>query len=822
MSSLPTPDLLEYVRFPIIFNMYRNGAVVYNPGDSTGNLPCYGRSRLSMKRLLSITFIICLLSPALDSTEVTTVDFLADSHLSVNAAGPVLVMMDEARGRLIAANTLSSSLTLIECPSGEVRNIPLDGRAYQHLKSESMVIRKSTGHICLIGLRCFYIVDPESGTALTIESDVQLESIAVDETTGNVFLSGRESPALLFYDAARKQLRKLDWLETSESLINLNATPPPPLRKVICDPVLNRIIAVDGYTSTIWLFDSATGESLESRQIPVTDGGRWHLGGYDDGDHRLYLVIETDGRKVIEAAMIDVTGSNDMVTELPGYTEGVGILYNPGRDEVYIPYDNAASVHVVDFGEGGALHEIAIPAYGNDASAFDTGKDLLFIASWAHGEIDVIDLEKRRLKKRHTGLGIIPHMFSMIYDQQRGLLYFPRGASAVNGTFGAAVSVFDPLSGELSKIRTGWAPVDLVENPATGDLVVFSNEDQFAVVEADGSFEIRELPYDYPVCACPSPEGDIYLSYGPHQSYWPTVYIWDARNGILVVDSEDYSFYDRRIPRQALAMTLGPEGKLFFTQNNWGREEQFIGTLIDQVRLYEPGRRLRLKDEVEREITQRILEYDADSGLLYLVRLGERDEDPSILQIVDPVEKEVTARIQLGLTASDLVFDRQAIYVSNFDSRTVSVLDKKGLSAREIATGEGPLRMCVSDGDIFLINHIGGSVQELGGGGKRRDIPFGGRPDNIFDWNGRPVISAHSPDEFRLMSYDPGRGKFKTLLKHEYPYGDTSFDKNNVSFYLRGQFGDAVLDITKAVTGKDGDLRVIDFLSGRMFILKDR
>lgn len=800
--------------------MYRNGKEVYTPYCDLDDTLSLGRSYPAMTRRITILLFIVLLAASLHASEVTTIDFLGGAGLSLNAAGPCLVMMDSERGRLIAANTLSSSLTIIDCSSGEVRNLPLDGRAYQHLKSESMIIRKTTGHVFLIGIGCFYIVDPDRGSATTIETDAQLESIAVDETTGNVFLAGRESPSLYFYDTKKNILRKLDWLETSEALINLNATPPPPLRKVISDTGLAKIVAVDGYTSTLWLFDAVTGEQDGPRPLRLTSGGRWHLGGYNETDHRLYIVIETDKREVIEAAMIDVTGSDDLVTSLPGYREGVGITYNPAREEVYIPYDNAASVHVVDFGDSGKLYEIPIPAYGNDASAFDTEKDLLFIASWAHGEIDVIDLESRKMTRRYPNLGIIPHMFTMAYDQHSGLLYFPKGASAVNGTFGAAVSVFDPFSGEMTKIRTGWAPIELIENPVSGDFVVFNNEDQIAVVGGEGSFEFMDLPFDYPVCASPSPEGDIYLSYGPHQSYWPTVYIWDAKNGILLIDSKDYSFYDRRIPRQALAMTQGAGGGLFFSQNNWGREEQFIGTLIDQVRLYEPGQRLRLEDEVEREITQRILEHDSDTGLLYLVRIGEKNDEPSLLQIVDPAAGKITARVMVGLTATDLVFDDESIYISNFDSKNVSLIRKADLTIEEIETGEGPLRMCVSRGDIFLINHLDGTLQELGGKGRRKRIPFDGRPDNIFDWNGNPVISAHSPEEFRLLSYNPERGKFKTILKHEYPYGDTSYDTNNVSFYVRGQFGDAVFDITKAVIGSDGTLRVIDFLSGKMFILE--
>ena len=56
----------------------------------------------------------------------------------------------------------------------------------------------------------------------------------------------------------------------------------------------------------------------------------------------------------------------DIVIPLPEFTEGVGIIYNPDRDEVYIPYDNFPSVHVADFKNEPSLAEIKLPAYGNE------------------------------------------------------------------------------------------------------------------------------------------------------------------------------------------------------------------------------------------------------------------------------------------------------------------------------------------------------------------------------------------------------------------------------------------------------------------------
>ena len=75
------------------------------------------------------------------ANEVTTVDFLKSVGVDVNAAGPCLLVMDESRNRLVAANTLTSSLSVIDGSNHSVVNIPLGGRAFQHLKSEAMTFR---------------------------------------------------------------------------------------------------------------------------------------------------------------------------------------------------------------------------------------------------------------------------------------------------------------------------------------------------------------------------------------------------------------------------------------------------------------------------------------------------------------------------------------------------------------------------------------------------------------------------------------------------------------------------------------------------------
>jgi DNA-binding beta-propeller fold protein YncE len=750
---------------------------------------------------------------------VTTVDFLSCAGVTANGAGPLLMQADAFRNRLILANTISSSVSIIDCRDNRVEVIPLEGRALQHLKAEALTYRRKTGDVYLIGARSFSIVSPEQKRARTIPTDVQFESIAVDEATGNVFVAGRESKELGFYAVKSKRLTLLPWLETREELANVNATPPPPIRKVLAAPELGWIVAVDGYTSTFFVFDGKRGSLLNHRALALTSGGRWHLAGYNEENHSLYLVVETNDRRVIEAAKVNVTTGEGIVVPLPQFTEGVGITYNPARDEVYIPYDNHASVHVVDFARGGTVEEIKIPAYGNDASAIDSKRGLLYVTSWAHGEVDVVDLASRKLLKRITGLGIIPHMFSMTFNPENGLIYFLKGASAVNGTFGAAVTSLDPGSETVKKIYTGWAPIAMVAVPSRNSFFVFNSEDRFAEVHPDGRYEIHSLPFDYPIEAVLNPDGDVYLSYGPHQSYWPVVYIWGAKDGILTVGAKDLGFYDRRIPRQAHRMAFDTTGTLYFTQNIWGKEQQFLGTLGDEVRLFDIGARVALEDTVERETAERIVRSDPSLNRLYHVRVGERDADPSVLEIVDAGTKKVVGKLPVGLTATDLAFDDTSIYVANFDSRSVSAIGATSFEVRQVPADDEPLKLCRCGSAVFVINHRGNSLQEVKEGAAVYRLPWDGLPDNLFAWNGDLIVTSHSQRSLFIVRFDPETKKFTLLHRFDYPYGDTSFDSANVSFYMRGQFADAIFSITHGETDAAGRLWVSDLLSGKLFIL---
>jgi YVTN family beta-propeller protein len=390
----------------------------------------------------------------------------------------------------------------------------------------------------------------------------------------------------------------------------------------------------------------------------------------------------------------------------------------------------------------------------------------------------------------------------------------------VNGAFGSAITALDPATGKTSKIRTGWAPIDLIEVPARGTFFVFASEDEFAEVRGDGSYDLHGLPFDHPVRAAPAPGGDVYLSYGPHQTYWPVVYIWGARNGVLRIGAEDLSFYDRRIARQAHRIVLDGAGRAYFTQNNWGEEEMFLGVLEDAVRLFDANKRIPLQDKVVRETTQRILARDPAGGMLYLARVGETDGEPGVLQVIDPAARKVRWRTTVGLTPTDLEVGGGKVYVANFDSHTVTVADPKTWAVETVGTGRQPLAMGAIGEDVFVVTHEGNTLEKLTGERWAVKIPYPGAPDNAFPWGDRIVVTSHAQDALYVTEFDPKTREFALLHKEAYPYGDTRFDTGNAAFYLRGQFGDALFSITEGRTGRDGKLWITDFLSGKAFILQ--
>ncbi|MCK5220508.1 MAG: hypothetical protein KAR14_02930, partial [Candidatus Aminicenantes bacterium] len=499
-----------------------------------------------MKYYSLFLILVLLIFQVLPGAQITEVNFLDSIGVKHNSFGPLMVKYDEGRNRVILINTNSSSVSLINGKDKKVTNIPVEGRTPQYLKEESFSINKNNGNIYLIGNKKLSIVYPDKKTSTTFNTRFQFEMVTIDDVTGNCFLAGRESRNIAFLDLKKEKFRFIKIFDRTEKMMNLNQTPPPPIRKIVADPELRKVFIFDGYTSSLYTLDINNSRKIGKRSLNIKKGGRFHFAGFDFSSHHLYLVTETLKRKVVQALKIDCINGNDTCVDLPEFTEGVGINLNIEKDEIYIPYDNHPAVHIVSFKKGGAYKKVNIPSYGNDATAIDKKKNLLYVASWAYGEIYVIDLEKQKLKKRIRNVGILPHMFSIAFDQENNSLYIPLGATAVNGSFGSALTILNTNNWEKHKVRTGWAPIDLIEQDKDGSFLIFNTESEFAKVKPDGKVEFHKLPFPYPVAVAKSEKGKIFLSYGPHQSYWPAVYIWGAKNGILEIEKGTFQVFDRR------------------------------------------------------------------------------------------------------------------------------------------------------------------------------------------------------------------------------------------------------------------------------------
>ncbi|MEJ2543124.1 MAG: hypothetical protein P8Y99_03570 [Calditrichaceae bacterium] len=772
-----------------------------------------------MKNTIIIFAIMFLCKLLFAQYTVKEINFLKEYGLKYNAVGPIITKVDSLRNRLAVLHTNSSMVSVINCRDNEVTNIPIESRGIQHLKDESMIIDNRSGIIYAIGNHCIHVTFPKQEISKTFPLDKQYEMVAVDENTGDAYLVGRESNRISHLKFNNGRVSYLSWLKHEESLMNLNQTPPPSIRKIVFDNTLKKIIAVDGFTSTLSIFDAKNGKRISERKLDLENGVRWHYAGYNQKTHNLYLVVENNKRQVRQAAKIDVVDGNDVIVELPGYTEGVGITYNYKRDEIYIPYDNFASVHVVDFKKNGELSEIKLPLYGNDATAIDIRNDILYVACWAYGEIEVIDLKTRKFVHRIANLGIIPHMFNMSYNPRSARLYLPTGATAVNGTFGSAITVINPLNEEVEKIYTGWAPKELIQIPGKDEFLVFNAEDHFASVHSDGSYTMHSIPFNYPIQAALTKDGNIYLSYGPHQSYWPNVYIWGAKDGILHIDSETLHIMDRRIPRMAQKIVVDTAGVLYALQNSWGNEDQFLVIMGDEIREFDARKNITLNAKIQRETIQRILKYDKEMNRLYLVKVGESDNENGKLQIIDPLSKKMIKEIEVGLNPVDLYFDDKNIYVSNFDSNGLSRIDKNSFDVETIETDKEPFKLAGVDSTLFVINHESGTLQKLGENKKSWKIPVDGNPDNLFAYGEKLIMTVHNSQELYIFEFNPDTEKFTSILNFKYPYGEIDLGTNNNSFYLSGQFGDGIYELNQIGTDNRGRIWITDFLSGRLFII---
>ncbi|MEJ2055901.1 MAG: hypothetical protein P8X42_18460, partial [Calditrichaceae bacterium] len=187
--------------------------------------------------------------------------------------------------------------------------------------------------------------------------------------------------------------------------------------------------------------------------------------------------------------------------------------------------------------------------------------------------------------------------------------------------------------------------------------------------------------------------------------------------------------------------------------------------------------------------------------------------------VINLQTRKMKTELETGLNPVDLYFDSTYIYVSNFDENSVSRIDKNSYVIEKVKTGKEPLKIAGLNNSLYVINHGSNTLQCFGVKEKKWKIPVEGRPDNLFVLQEKLIITSHNADAFNILSFNPAGENFSHLFSFRYPYGETGFDTHNSSFYLSGQFGDAIYELNRMETDNRGRLWITDFLSGRLFIL---
>jgi len=779
---------------------------------------------------LWIALIVCLcfnllVSSACSTNNVIEVDFLQSADLTTNVLGPHVIKFDEPNNRIIVAGVNSSAVGIIEGKTYAVETIPLASRLPRRFHLLSVAVHQRTGKIYLAADHKLVIVNPRAGMSRTIALKADYETVAVDQRNETAVLVARQSGELAKVTSADSQAYYLKWGEPLAQLPWKAATPPPPIRTVFTNSHTNEIYIVDGSQPAIVVINALTLQILRRRLLPVPAYPRWHLAGFDSLNSWIYFVLEDENRVARQVLRISASGTADEVVELPPQSrEPQGVSAALHRQEVYIPYDNHPYIHVVGFNALAPIDSIPVPKFGMDASVVDAQNNRLLVTNWAEATLYLIDLEQRQLIYTVPHFPIYPHTNHLAFNSTTGDLFVPSGATVVNGTFGASLTLFNVNRNEFKRILTGWGPVSLAACPNSDDYFVFSSDQPFARVKPDGRVSWHELPYAYAHEACFSEfEKWTYVAFGPHSSMWPSFYIGATRNGIFALNEHSEVVSTIITDRLAQKIIFDNQGNLWALQNTWGNEKPFVACFPREKRRW---RRIFLPDQVENECAFRLLAADPELPQIYIGRTGNLSHERGRLFIVHQETFEIKATVPLGITPTGISIRPQTnqIFISNFDSDSVSVIERTNFKSKMIACGHKPLAIQTNSttGTTFVVNHLGRSLSVLGKKNGQILLPADALPNNFLVDSARNLVyvTAHNSGEFRVYQIEPVDKKVTTVFKKRFPYGDVSFDQSTTAFSVRGQWADAIFKITALELDKNDRLWITDFLAGKLWILE--
>lgn len=791
-----------------------------------------------MKRCLFITFIIVLTITCLasfSSESVTQVDFPKLIGLNGNSQGPHILIADSVNLKIFAPCINSSSVAVIDAKSDKVSVIPIASRMPRKLRVQGAAINHKSGELALAGQNSIIIVDAGSLKSRSIELNSDYPSVAFDESTGNILAVGRTSAGMAVIKAGSDKVNYVKYGHKDSDVQYFAVSAPTPIRTVWVDKASRKIFIFDGTLPKLYILDADTFEVISSRSLPVPPFPRWHWGGPDWEDNRFYLSVEDDLRVSRFAVSVDLKGSDDVVVPLPaGATEPTGVSISTKRNELYIPYDNNDFIHAISFTPQPKVEQIMHNSkYGIDSSIYDEDTGFLYALSWADGIMYEINVSERKVNHHTPYFPVYPHMNNFAYIPSLGKIYVPSGATAVNGTFGSLITVFNVKTLEMKTLRTGWSPVGLAEINHSGIFAVSGSDDSFALVSSEGSVDFIKLPFPYLHDVLFEESGkNIYISYGLHYSVFPVFYIRATRGGIYKLDERGELLTERQTDRLAQKMLIDDNNVLWATENIWGKEEPRLVyyDLSDQSK----WGKLYLPPAIDNECSLRRLKKNPENGDLWILRNGDRPGDSGLAHRVNPKTKTLLATYNAGVAPTDIAFlERTALIVSFTEDKLTAVNALSGAPDSEkpitIKTGSGPIAVAVDPirKEAYIVNHKDSSLTVLSAKEgsakilKTVKIPGNYRPGNAFFALGYLYISAHNASRFVLYRYNPSDRQFKSVIENDYPYGEVSFDQSNTAFANPAQWGDAVYRLNEFASDAQGRLWVTDYLSGKLWILKD-
>ncbi len=310
--------------------------------------------------------------PAIAGAGITRVDLLAPLGLQVNAAGPLLVRMDAAaqpagggqHPQLIGhAHRLPQPLRAQHRRRHARAAVPEVGSAGHRFAQRQRLCHRPTAP----WKWCSPIPDARA------PSRRERSSRWWPWTKPTAMPSWSAGRAATWHGRPEERPDPLHpaGAKRKKAPQNLNQTPPPPMRKVVCDSAARRVAAVDGHSATLHRFSA---DDLQPRQAgcwpsspeaagisPATPPATGHPAGGGDSGAQGHPGGKDRGSPA----------ADDVIVPLARVQRGRGHRLRRGAGRDYSSPTTTIPACTWSISRTTGISEIKLPAYGNDATALD-------------------------------------------------------------------------------------------------------------------------------------------------------------------------------------------------------------------------------------------------------------------------------------------------------------------------------------------------------------------------------------------------------------------------------------------------------------------